>query len=154
MVSTVWCGRSLRVIIGLNGTEFATDEDWADWMALVRGHLADDPQLLRSRSLVFSDGGSPTARQRREVIEACDGVRAIGSIVSSSRLVRGVGTALSWFMPEVKYFAPRDYRRALRHIGIEDDEEPGVFDVIQTANRRMGLEVVGELVRFESRFEI
>jgi hypothetical protein len=147
MVTSLWRGSWLTVIVALNGPEFASEDDWAAYMTVVRGCRAEDPMLARTRNLALSDGGSPTARQRREVIEATDGARPVGAIVSTSRLVRGVGVALSWFMPEVKFFAPGDYRRALRHIGVPDADEPGLWRVIEEGNRVMRLEIVGELVR-------
>jgi hypothetical protein len=136
LLSKLWSGPSMSVIVALTGPTFIAEDDWAEYMRLVRARLAADPTLEHSRNLTLSDGGSPTARQRREVIEATHGTRAIASVISSSRLVRGVGTALSWFIPELKVFGPREYRRALRHLGIPYDREPSLWRSSRRATAR------------------
>ena len=147
MVTGAWRGASRTVIVALNGRAFASDADWAPYVTLVREALVADPRLERTYSLAFSDGGSPSATQRREIVEVCAGARAVGAIISGSRLVRGVGTALSWFMPEVKWFAPEDYPRALAHLGVPPADEPSLWRTIVELDRRMGLELLRQLTR-------
>ena len=149
MLTNVWRGTSMSVVLCLNSSEFVNDQDWADHMAIMRACVTEDPRLERVRGLAISDGGSPTARQRRELVALIRGTQSVGAIVTSSRLVRGVGTFLGWFMPAIRTYAPVEFPRARQHLGVSNDDEPAFWSAIAEMNRTMRLEIVDELVRFE-----
>lgn len=142
MVSTLWEG-SLTVLVALNGPALPTEAEWAAYMALGRAVLArhgDD--VSRWRTLIFSDGGVPTARQRREAIETLGARSLTSAIVTRSRLVRGVGHFFSFFYPRVRTFAPEEIRRAFDHLGVPRAEVPALLAHIRAADARIGLEVL------------
>jgi hypothetical protein len=65
--------------------------------------------------------------------------------VTSSRLARGIATALGWFYPGIKAFAPGDFGRALNHLSISDAEAPDLVRTIVQANEGIGIETVGAI---------
>lgn len=92
-----------------------------EWKVYVEGVVTHDPARLRS--LVFTDGGAPNSTQRRVLNEALGGKTSLGAVVSPSTMVRGVVTALSWFNPMIKAFAPGETDEAFRYLGVTDSSD-------------------------------
>jgi hypothetical protein len=120
MVSSVFRG-SMIVHVVLHSRSFPTDAEWDEFVA-ERGELLDAVGSARLRGLVISDGGAPTARQRTMYRERSGRVTVPSAQVTSSRLALGIAVAMSWVNPSLKSFAPRDFARALRHIGVPEEE--------------------------------
>jgi hypothetical protein len=72
---------------------------------------------------VFTDGGAPNSSQRRIVNEILAGRPPIpAAVVSNSALARGVITALSWFNPKIKAFAPDEVIDAYHYLGFTSSQ--------------------------------
>jgi hypothetical protein len=99
--------------VALHNGSAPSDEEWADWMAIV--HRIP---LGTLRILVFTDGGAPTTLQRGRFTDYLAGQAVHISVVSSSRLVRSVATAISWFNPEIRVFPPVEIDQAFAHVGL------------------------------------
>src|SRR5215470_10452637 len=112
MATSVYEG-SLVIVVALHGHAFPSDADWTEYVSVVRDVLAEQGPTGRARGIAITDGGGPTARQRALFVEASEGAKIIGAVVTASRLARGIGRALSWVHPEIKAFAPREGIRAL-----------------------------------------
>ncbi len=122
MVSSVFRG-SMIVHVVLHGRSFPTDDEWEAFVA-ERGDLLSADGAARLRGLVISDGGAPTSRQRTMYRERSGRVSVAVAQVTQSRLALGIAVAMSWVNPSLKSFAPRDFPRALRHIGLPEGEWP------------------------------
>lgn len=104
-----------NVHIVLHGASDPKDEDWRLYMNAVReeARKMTDADFAKIRTLVFSAGGGPTAKHRKEINEFLGGRVTPVAIVTSSTIMRGVVTALQWFNPLVRAFPPEDVVGAL-----------------------------------------
>ncbi|MDB4991053.1 MAG: hypothetical protein JWN04_6231 [Myxococcaceae bacterium] len=104
------------VIVHDGGTP--TEPDWRRWLDLYRGSLP----TLRG-VLVYSLGGGPDAAQRGALIDLTRGWGAAPptAIVTSSMLMRGLVTALHWFMPahlQAAIYPLAELELALEHLRV------------------------------------
>ena len=102
-----------RTAIVVVGAAPPSDADWT--------HLADMmAKNLHDRAVVLSLGGGPSAKQRKQLMDASGG-RAANipcAILTESVMVRGITTAISWFVPEVRSFRPDELEAALGYLKI------------------------------------
>lgn len=96
------------VVVG-SGTP--ADADWAELVAAMK-------RDRHRRTLVVSGGGGPSASQRKAILDASGGKGLPAAIISDSVVVRGIATAIAWFVPEVRVFPPGDLQGALDHLGV------------------------------------
>jgi hypothetical protein len=73
-----------------------------EWHAFVREYRAHAPKLRAL--LVYSLGGGPISAQRKQLLEMLTSLPHVPTafMVTSSALMRGVVTAMSWFLPAAK----------------------------------------------------
>lgn len=69
---------------------------------------ADDQRIL-----VVSAGGAPNPAQRRRLLTNLEGATAPTAILTTSWVMRGAATAVSWFNPELRVFGPHALREAM-----------------------------------------
>ncbi len=91
------------LIILVHGADPPTDLEWATY---VREFVKHDAK--GQRNLAFTDGGAPSGAQRKQVNDFLKGRASPAVVVSASYMVRGVVTALSWFNPQVRAYAPEE----------------------------------------------
>ncbi len=105
------------VVLVHNGLPY-TPEEWQTILALTaRTDLAD------LRILVHDDEGSSlNTAQRREVLDTMGGRMPMAAVLTSGRMVRGVVTALAWFKPGIKAFAPEHLDKAVAYLGLTEKE--------------------------------
>lgn len=101
-----------RTAVTVLGRNPPSDEEWEAVCAFCR---APNPPV---RVLVLSAGGAPTSPQRQKILEASGGKGLPQAILSESQFVRGVVTAISWFVKDVRAFAPSDLQSALDYLKI------------------------------------
>ncbi len=109
-----------------------SDAEWEPYYAELVKH---DPKKIRS--LAFTDGGAPSAAQRAQVNDFLRGQASTAAVVTTSTMVRGVVTALSWFNAQMKAYAPRDVDAGLQHLGVRPDEVPLVRREIQLLRKKL-----------------
>src|SRR5690349_14838883 len=106
-----------NLMITINTTKPPSDAEWNDYLEKFRRH---GPEKIRT--LIFTDGRSPTAAQRKMVNDMLAGKPTTAAVICSSPLVRGVVTALSWFNPKIKVFAPNELNAALEYLNVDTKE--------------------------------
>jgi hypothetical protein len=111
----LWMFRMGSTIIGVHTKVAPSDAEWKEYIQLCK-KVADDAGFPALRGLSITDGGAPTSTQRALANEFLEGRSAPTAILSSSSIVRGVVTAMSWFNPKIKSFAPVRAREALAYI--------------------------------------
>ncbi len=76
--------------------------------------------FARIRVLVVTDGGGPDVVMRSELqaLFKKQGHSPKTAVVTTSVLSRGIVTAVSWFNPHIKAFAPIHFAAALDHLAI------------------------------------
>jgi hypothetical protein len=98
-----------------SGRRPPSDIDWAtylDW-------LAPECQLgLTVRVLVWERSDGPTAAQRSRLNEVTSGCAARVAVLTPSRVIRGIVTALNWFnVDSYRGFSPLELDAAVAYIG-------------------------------------
>jgi hypothetical protein len=117
----------LRVGVWLHTHTDPTQAEWAASCEHLAGWLKSHRDGLEVfRVFVVTDGGTPDARQRRELYKDtlnsyATPVAVVSEVVAQSPLKRGIATALSWMNPNVRVFDPTDVFSALEHVGLEAD---------------------------------
>lgn len=149
---TVFRG-SLTVVVCLNGRQLPTDDEWDRYLECIRGLIAETGgDLGNVRGMAISDGGAPSARQRK-LLDEVTGARSMRwTLLSISRFARGVGAALAWLQPDFNAYAPSGFARAARFLGVPDGEQPALLATIRDLDRAIGLQAVAELE--EGGFEL
>lgn len=102
-----------RLFIVVYGAENPTDEEWRDYLDLVERHGID-----RTMQLIATDGGGPTAAQRRVLNDILAGRAVPVAVVSESARVRMIVTGLSWFNRRIKAFPETGLRDAIAYLEI------------------------------------
>ena len=111
-----------NVHIVIHGMTDPLDEDWRLYMNAVRSEEQKTAGFGRMRTLVFSAGGGPTAKHRKEINEFLGGRATPVAIVTSSTVMRGLVTALQWFNPLARAFSPENVLAAMQFLGTSESE--------------------------------
>jgi hypothetical protein len=119
--SSFWMFRISNTIVGVHTTEPPTDRQWDEYVSTAK-KLSAELGFDEMRALSITDGGAPSGEQRAIINDLLGGRSVLIAIVSSSAMVRSVVTALSWFNPKIKTFAPSRVRDALTHIGFAQSD--------------------------------
>jgi len=108
----------------------------AEWREYVDGVGSCDLETMRS--IVITDGGAPTAQQRKAVNDLLGGRQVPGVVISPSTFVRGVVTALAWFNPGLKAFAPEEFGKACQYLELSPAEIDEVWLTIDRLVEQLG----------------
>jgi len=111
---------------------------------------ADLARFRRCRSLVFSDGGGPSAKQRQRVKLYADGVQAQRvAILSRSNILRFIAAAVSVFLPNLKVFEPENFANALAFLSFPQSDLPALIAKIEAMRAASG-----DATRFKTLNEV
>lgn len=107
------------------------EAEWQRWLEMYQRAL---PELRGV--LVYSLGGGPDAAQRGALIELTKGwgQGPPTAIVTGSVVMRGLVTALHWFLPahlRAAMFAPGDLEHALDHLRVPSATRPALRAQLQ-----------------------
>jgi hypothetical protein len=116
-----------------------TNEEWVATLDQYR-KLAD---IAKARILVFTEGGAPNTLQRDQLNKLFQGRHPKTAVVTGSRMVRGVVTAVSWFNPQTRAFAPNDLEGALAHLNVEPSERSQVLALAAEVQAEIRRRAVG-----------
>lgn len=108
-------------------------EEWAAYMATFRKHAKSG----KMKQLVVTEGGGPNTAMRNEINSAVKGVQNVVSVITASAMIRGVVTALNWFNPDVKAFAPDRIKDGLVHLGVSAADMPRLINEARTLHGRL-----------------
>jgi hypothetical protein len=106
------------VAVIVHDAEAPSDAEWASWVSdfrVIAGKLKG--------ILIYSQGGGPNGPQRSQLTALFEELEATPptAIVTSSVAMRGIVTAIRWFLPatnRVRSYAPADMDRALADLGV------------------------------------
>jgi hypothetical protein len=114
-----------------------------EWDAYLTEYVKYDPEKLLT--LVFTDGGAPSAGQRKAVNDMLQGRTTRAAVVTKSPLVRGVVSALGWFNPKIKSFPPSNIDGAMRYLGLQSSEFAQVRIQLRLLREKFGTTTVESL---------
>jgi hypothetical protein len=112
----------------VHGPSNPTDDEWK---AYLEYYLANERQC--TRTLVVTKGGGPNAKQRSETAKVIQSSPTRVAIVSSSTIIRGVATALSWFNKRVQAFHANELDAALSYLEVPE----GASKLIQAEMQKL-----------------
>jgi hypothetical protein len=121
-----------RLFLVVYGAANPTDEEWDEYLDLVKRHGVE-----RTMQLIFTEGGEPSAPQRRVLNELLGGRTVPVAVVSGSVRVRGTVTALSWFNRKIRAFPPSALRDAVAYLEIPVSRT----ELIEREMRKLRLEL-------------
>src|SRR5678809_606473 len=102
LASGVWHDAEGLVVVVVQNATAPTDAEWASYCA----HIASGLEAKKPSGIAITDGGGPNAVQRGKVNDLLGGRQVRSAVVSDSRLIRGIVTALTWFNRETAAFSP------------------------------------------------
>jgi hypothetical protein len=114
----------------VTGQSAPTDKEWNEYVKHLSPMKPEDV-----RSLVFTEGGGPNAGQRKQLTEWLGPGSTVAAIVTTSAVMRGIITALSWFNPKVRIYAPSATIEAFEYLQIPESQ----YDIIVREARKLGL---------------
>jgi hypothetical protein len=121
----------LMILVHSRGSP--SDQEWELYLGEMTKH---DPEKLLT--LVFTDGGAPSAGQRKVVNDFLQGRTSRCAVITKSPIGRGVVSALSWFNPKIKAFPPSETDDALRYLGLQTTQYLLVRNQLKVLRERFG----------------
>ncbi|MEO6599057.1 MAG: hypothetical protein ABIQ16_04240 [Polyangiaceae bacterium] len=106
----------------------ATAKDWSELQAELRAHKEE---LNHTKILVYTDGGTLTTAQRKELMAVLGDSHALVATVSDSIKVRFAGSTISLFQKNYKQFTTSELRHAYEHLGLSALEQRKVEAVLK-----------------------
>ncbi len=115
--------RGLLVALWLHTSNDAPNDEWEKACIELEAHKRRTPDFMqRVRSLAISDGAAPTQTQRARlfsgVFEKMPVKSSVITIVLTSRIKRGIATAITWLNPSFKAFDPSQLEASLAHVDL------------------------------------
>lgn len=113
-----------RLYLAVHDATPPTDREWSRWLTVCSERASSE-----MRCLVETHGGAPNPRQRKQLTDLLDnkGQLRVG-IMTESRLVRGVLTALSWAGLPMHGFAIGSVEQTCDWLGLTSIERQQVRD--------------------------
>jgi hypothetical protein len=127
------------VAVAVNTNEAPSDKDWDAYLADVAAQIHTIKGVL-----AYSESVGPSASQRARVDEAYKStqVELKTAIMSGSRVVRGVVTALNWALGgKVRAFSTQDFTGAADYLQLDDEEQLKTRVVLKQLARSAGVVV-------------
>ncbi len=109
------------------------DEEWAEYLRVV-GDLQPKDAML-----ILSAGGGPSLMQRRDLEEATSHHTGRVAVVTTSRIARGIVTALSWLDRNIKAFDPTHRDAAFDYLEIADEGREDLLVKAQAMAAHLGV---------------
>lgn len=106
----------------------ATAKDWAELQGELRAH---QEELNHTKILVYTDGGTLTTAQRKELMAVLGDSHALVAAVSDSMKVRFAGSTISLFQKNYKQFTTAELGLAYAHLGLGAPEQRKVEAVLK-----------------------
>lgn len=125
-----------RLVLLIHNVAPPSDDEWFEYVRTLT-------EMLKTggiKQIVFTDGGSPNTTQRGLLNQAVKDKDNQVAVVSDSPMVRSVVTALAWFNPKVKVFAPTRIDEALAYLGYQREEMPRLLTEVRALRLRLGNE--------------
>jgi hypothetical protein len=123
VVSQVVAG--VRVVVV--GSRPPSDADWDAHLAAVE----EEAPVARG-VLVVTHGGSPSAAQRKRLVQTRGGIGMPTAVVSESVVARAVATMLRWFGGNHQAFAPYDIDKAYAFLSLSAADRALVHQFLTT----------------------
>ena len=115
---------SFGLFVAVYGEQSPPDVEWARYLDTMRGILPED------RLLIFSWGGGPNFKQRRELEEVVAQHQGKVAVVTGSLVARGIVKAISWTGKQIRAF---EFGRRDQALEFLDLDEPQATEALREA---------------------
>jgi hypothetical protein len=92
-----------------------SENEWDVYLEALRARSGEIDAL---RTLIYTEGGGPSAAQRKSLNDVLHGRTTRAAVVSDASMVRMITTALGWFNPMIRSFSPNESHQALDYLGL------------------------------------
>lgn len=123
-----------RTLVVVHNKDFPTDAEWDAYLQALVAHLEHGDNR---RSLVLTEGGAPSSKQRTRMSALVGDHSAPTAVVSTSAPVLATVRALHLSNPGIRAFDPSDIHGALEHLGLNASEQQKVLAVLPPLQQRV-----------------
>ena len=120
-------------VVFVHGSLAPSQVEWNQVLDLYRGH----PNLASAKTLVFTEGGAPSAPQRAELSSVLGKIPMRTAVMTSSIIARTAGTALTWLNPGFRVFSATDFDGALEHLLASPGDRRTLRDLVDELRREL-----------------
>jgi hypothetical protein len=120
-------------VVFVHGSLAPPQSEWQVVLDTYRSH----PNIQRVKTLVYTEGGAPSAGQRAELSAVLGKAKVPVAVMTSSTIGRAAGTALSWLIPTFKVFSATDFDGALDHLGASSGDRRTLRDLVEELRREL-----------------
>lgn len=103
-----------QLIVAVYSAKTPEDDEWKQYLEVL-STLEGDQSML-----VLSAGGGPNTLQRRDLEAVTKRHDGRVAVVTTSRMARGIVTALSWLGTKIKAFDPRSLDDAMTFLELDE----------------------------------
>jgi hypothetical protein len=121
-------------MVFVHSEQSPSNTEWSSLMDAFRSAT----NLRRIRVLVFTYGGAPNARQRAELNDVLGDVRPLVAVVTPSTLARAVCTAIGWFQPRLRSYAPEELESAFNYLDANQDDRKVLSRMLRGMRLELG----------------
>lgn len=130
-------GFKMVVLLGPNNP---TDAEWGEALRVGKALLAAvGGDRTRTGAIVFTEGGSPSSRQRQLTRELYGDAPPPMALVTDSLLARGAAAVFKIFWPSTNaVFGSADWEKALRHVNIAPAQQAALLAKVKAMQDELG----------------
>lgn len=122
-----------QLIVAVYSAKTPEDEEWREYLDVL-STLEGDQSML-----VLSAGGGPNTLQRRDLEAVTRRHDGRVAVVTTSRMARGIVTALSWLGTNIKAFDPRSIDDAMAYLELDEPLRASAMTRARDLATRMGV---------------
>ena len=134
MANTMVWQQAGRLFVVVHTTEPPTRQEWDQYVRAVAAASAETQEL---RILIRSQGGAPDGGQRKQLTEAIDVQRLPSAVLTDNVVARAVGTAVGWFVRDLKVFDYTALPAAYAYLQLSSSECARASDVLAEIEHRL-----------------
>jgi hypothetical protein len=108
-----------RIFLAIHTHQAPSDAEWGAALAEMGPFLAASG---RQCTLVFTDGGAPSAAQRKNLREVLGGRDLLIAVLSGALLPRFVNASIALFNKSIRSFSPDEFPQARDYLRLDGSE--------------------------------
>jgi hypothetical protein len=126
-----------RWVLAVHNDQAPTEPEWDRYLLLCNDAMNRTGEV---RALVFTDGGGPTANQRKRLRVALGNRDSLTALITmpDQVMLRAVLAAVRLFNSSLAAYSCVEGRKALTHVGIGVDQADTVRDQARSLAREVG----------------
>jgi hypothetical protein len=124
-----------RTLVVVHSRDFPSDAEWDAYLQALLAHISE---WKDRRSLVLTEGGAPSSKQRARMSEVVADSAAPTAVLTGSPAVRATVGALNLRNSAIRAFGPEEIGAALQHLGLGEDERRHIVEALPALQQQVG----------------